>query len=218
MPFRTMLIDLRQLPNYTLKREKMTGMKKNTTRLGTTKTVRTVAMKNLLTRTNTFHVSITRIRTYQRKRKEMLFLRIRATANSAKVKKAFSLSLSLNDFFDSRNNCHELSSTKLDLVILGAIQSSLNCKKVSVSKDKDLSEKGKGNAFFTNTCNCKFGEGEKAGSLSLSLNDFFDSRNNCHELSSTKLDLVILGAIQSSLNCKKVSVSKERTCKPRKQT
>ena len=30
------------------------------------------------------------------------------------------------------------------------------------NSDKDLSEKAKGKAFFTNTCNCKFGEGEKS--------------------------------------------------------
>ena len=82
--------------------------------------------------------------------------------------------------------------------------------------ETDMTEKAKVDTFFANTCNCKFGEDEKACSRSLSLDDFFDSRNNCHELSSTELDLVILGAIQSSLNCNEVSVS-GRSHKHRKQ-
>ena len=69
------------------------------------------------------------------------------------------------------------------------------------SLESDLSEKAKITAFATNTCSCKFGKGEKPCSASLSLDEFVESRNNCHELTSTELDLVILGAIQSSLNC-----------------
>ncbi|CAH3018396.1 unnamed protein product, partial [Porites evermanni] len=53
-------------------------------------------------------------------------------------------------------------------------------------------------------CQCKFGENEQACSRSITISDFLDSRNNCHELSSTELDFVILRAIQSSLNCKTV--------------
>ena len=75
------------------------------------------------------------------------------------------------------------------------------------SLESNLSEKAKVTAFTTTTCNCKFGEGEKPCSASLSLDEFIDSRNNCHELTSTELDLVILGAIQSSLNCNEVSIS-----------
>ena len=84
------------------------------------------------------------------------------------------------------------------------------------SSETDLSEKAKINTFYTNTCNCKLGESDQACSRSLSLSDFTDSRNNCHELSSTELDFVILGAIQSSLNCSNVSVS-GRSEKNRKQ-
>ena len=69
------------------------------------------------------------------------------------------------------------------------------------SLESDLTEKAKVTAFASNTCNCKFGEGEKPCSASLSLDEFVESRNNCHKLTSTELDLVILGAIQSSLNC-----------------
>ena len=84
------------------------------------------------------------------------------------------------------------------------------------SSETDLSEKAKINSFYTNTCNCKLGENDQACSKSLSLGDFTDSRNNCHELSSTELDFVILGAIQSSINCGDVSVS-GRSEKNRKQ-
>ena len=63
------------------------------------------------------------------------------------------------------------------------------------SLESDLSEKAKVNAFTTTTCNCKFGKGEKPCSASLLLNKFVESRNNCHELTSTELVLVILGAI-----------------------
>ena len=83
------------------------------------------------------------------------------------------------------------------------------------SSETDLSEKAKVNAFYSNTCQCKFGENEQACSRSITISDFLDSRNNCHELSSTELDFVILGAIQSSLNCSDVSAS-GRTEKNRK--
>ena len=53
------------------------------------------------------------------------------------------------------------------------------------SSETDLSEKAKINAFYTSTCNCKLGENDQACSRSLSLSDYIDSRNNCHELSST---------------------------------
>ena len=86
-----------------------------------------------------------------------------------------------------------------------------------ISLELDLPEKAKVTAFVSTTCNCKFGEGEKSCSASLSLDEFVESRNNCHELTSTELDLVILGAIQSSLNCNEVSIS-GRSHKHRQQT
>lgn len=64
------------------------------------------------------------------------------------------------------------------------------------SLETDLSESAKITSFVTNGCNCKFGKDDKSCSAGLSLDDFVDSRNNCHELTSTELDLVILGAIQ----------------------
>ena len=73
--------------------------------------------------------------------------------------------------------------------------------------DVHMTERAKVEKFLEETCHCKLGEDEKACSLSLTINDFIESRNNCLELSSTELDLVILGIIQSSLNCNETSVS-----------
>ena len=70
-----------------------------------------------------------------------------------------------------------------------------------------LSERAKVQKFYSETCHCRLGADEKACSLTLTLDDFADSRNNCRELSSTELDLVILGTIQSSLNCNEKSIS-----------
>lgn len=83
--------------------------------------------------------------------------------------------------------------------------------------DADLSEKAKVEKFISDTCNCKIGEGGQACSTTISLDDIHVSRNNCHELSSTELDLVVLGAIQSSLNCGEVSES-GRSEKKRERT
>ena len=68
-------------------------------------------------------------------------------------------------------------------------------------------EKVKVERFFKETCKCKLAEDEKPCSLTLTLDDFVDCRSNCSELSSTELDLVILGAIQCSLNCHESSTS-----------
>ena len=75
------------------------------------------------------------------------------------------------------------------------------------TSENDLSEKAKVRTFYENTCNCTLAEGDRPCSTTLSLDDYSDSGNNCHELSSLELDLVILGAIQSSLNCSNFSVS-----------
>lgn len=75
------------------------------------------------------------------------------------------------------------------------------------SLESDLSEKAKVTAFATNTCRCRFGKGEKPCSESLSMDEYVESRNNCHELTSTELDLVILGGIQISSNFNEVGIS-----------
>ena len=68
-------------------------------------------------------------------------------------------------------------------------------------------ERAKVQAFYSETCKCKMGVGEMACSATLSLNDVTECRNNCNELSSAELDLVILGIIHGSLNCSKTSIS-----------
>lgn len=70
-----------------------------------------------------------------------------------------------------------------------------------------MTEQAKVQKFYAETWKCKLGLDEKVCSLTLTLDDFVDSRNNCKELSSTELDLVILGTIQSSLNCNDSSTS-----------
>ena len=68
-------------------------------------------------------------------------------------------------------------------------------------------ERAKVQAFYSETCKCKMGVGEMACSATLSLDDATECRNNCSELSSAELDLVILGIIHSSLNCNETSIS-----------
>ena len=70
-----------------------------------------------------------------------------------------------------------------------------------------MTERAKMEKFYEETCHCKLGEDEKACSLSISFNDFIESRNNCKELSSTELELVIPGIAQSSLNCNETGIS-----------
>ena len=62
-------------------------------------------------------------------------------------------------------------------------------------------------AFYSETCKCKMGAGEMACSAMLSLDDVTECQNNCNELSSTELDLVVLGITHSSLNCNETSIS-----------
>lgn len=61
-------------------------------------------------------------------------------------------------------------------------------------------ERAKVQVFYSKTCKCKMGAGEMACSATLTLDDVTECRNNCNELSSAELDLVILGIIHSSLN------------------
>ena len=58
------------------------------------------------------------------------------------------------------------------------------------------SEKMRVEKFYEEACQCKLAADEKPCSTTLKIDDFVDCRNNCSELSSTELDLVILGAIQ----------------------
>ena len=70
-----------------------------------------------------------------------------------------------------------------------------------------IPEKVRVERFFKKTCKCKLAADEKPCSLTLTIDDFVDCRSNCCELSSTELDLVILGAIQCLLNCHESSTS-----------
>ncbi|PFX33021.1 hypothetical protein AWC38_SpisGene2140 [Stylophora pistillata] len=68
-------------------------------------------------------------------------------------------------------------------------------------------ERSKVQAFYSETCKCKMGLGGMACSATLSLDNIIECRNNCSELSSAELDLVILGIIHSSLNCSETCIS-----------
>ena len=69
------------------------------------------------------------------------------------------------------------------------------------------SEKARVQKFYEELCKCKLAKNKKACSTPLTLDDFFDCRKNSSELSSTELDLVLLGAIHSLLNCNEISTS-----------
>jgi len=90
--------------------------------------------------------------------------------------------------------------------------SSDSCDDLEDTQDFDFleihaSEKTRVEKFYEETCRCKLAANEKPCSTMLKIDDFVDCRNNCSELSSTELDLVILGAIQCSLNCNETSTS-----------
>ena len=68
-------------------------------------------------------------------------------------------------------------------------------------------EHAKVQAFYCKICKCKMGRRDMRSSGTLSLDDVTEYRNNCNKLSSTELDLAILGIINSSLNCNEISIS-----------
>ena len=71
----------------------------------------------------------------------------------------------------------------------------------------DKSERAKVEAFISESCGCTQGDQGKPCSSTIQTEDIIDCPNNCFELSSTELDLVILRTIHSSLNCDEVSNS-----------
>ena len=77
----------------------------------------------------------------------------------------------------------------------------------------DSSDRSKVEAFIRKTCGCTLGDEEKPCSSTLQLEDIIDCRNNCAELESSELDLVILGIIQSAINCDEVSSSGRKETK-----
>ena len=83
--------------------------------------------------------------------------------------------------------------------------------------ERDTSERSKVQAFVTKTCGRAHGYKGSPCSSTIQVEDIVDCRNNCAELSSTELDLVILGMIHSAINCDQVSYS-GRAEKTRQQT
>jgi len=68
--------------------------------------------------------------------------------------------------------------------------------------------------FIRKTCGCTLGDEEKPCSSTFLLEDIIDCRNNCAELESSELDLVILGIVQSAINCDEVSSLGRKETKP----
>ena len=77
----------------------------------------------------------------------------------------------------------------------------------------DSSERSRVEAFIRQTCGCTLGDGEKPCSSTFQLEIIIDCRNNCAELESSELDLVILGIVQSAINCDEVSNSGRKETK-----
>ena len=71
--------------------------------------------------------------------------------------------------------------------------------------EHDTSERSNVQAFVTKTCGRAHGYKGSPCSSTSQVEDIVDCRNNCAELSSTELDLVILGMIHSAINCDQVS-------------
>ena len=111
-------------------------------------------------------------------------------------------------YFTARENEEETVDSDSDS------SSSDRCDDLEDMQDFDFdfleihaSEKTRVEKFYKETCHCKLAAEEKSCSTTLKIDDFVDCRNNCSELSSTELDLVILGAIQCLLNCNETSTS-----------
>ena len=83
--------------------------------------------------------------------------------------------------------------------------------------EADTSESSKVEAFIRESCGCQLGEQEKPCSSTIAKEEFVDCRNNCLELTSTELDMTLLGVIHSSINCSELSTC-GRTEKARKRT
>lgn len=73
--------------------------------------------------------------------------------------------------------------------------------------DGDISERSKFEAFITEPCGCKLTENEKPRSSTIPKEEFIGCRNNCMKLTSSELDMLLLGTVHSSINCSDNSVS-----------
>jgi len=72
--------------------------------------------------------------------------------------------------------------------------------------EADISEHSKVEAFIRETCGCTLAEQGKPCSSTTTNEECMDCQN-CTELTPTKLDLVLLGTIHSSINCSDMSIS-----------
>ena len=54
--------------------------------------------------------------------------------------------------------------------------------------------------FLESGCGCRYGKNNSSCTISFSLEELVEHRMQCIELSSTELDLVLLGALQSNMN------------------
>lgn len=112
-------------------------------------------------------------------------------------------------FFAARENDDHEETVNSD----SESNSSDSCDDLEDTQDLDFdfleihaSKKTRVEKFYQEMWQCKLATDEKPCSTTLKIDDFVDCRNNCSELSSTELDLVILGAIQCSLNCNETSI------------
>ena len=73
--------------------------------------------------------------------------------------------------------------------------------------EAEIAERSKVAAFVREACGCKLTEQENPCSCAIPKEEFIDCQNNGMELSSTEFDMVLLGAIHSSINCSDISTS-----------
>ena len=73
--------------------------------------------------------------------------------------------------------------------------------------DANISDRSKFDAFITELCGCKLAENEKPCSCTIPKEEFIEFRNNYMKLTSSELDMVLLGTVPSAINCSDISVS-----------
>lgn len=71
--------------------------------------------------------------------------------------------------------------------------------------DGDISKRSKFEAFITEPCGCKLTENEKPRNSTIPKEEFIGCRNNCMKLTSSELDMVLLGTVHSSINIAAIS-------------
>ena len=117
---------------------------------------------------------------------------------------------------DDDQECHDYSSENDDHESDQENETDSDVDRFEFS-EFDTSERSKVEAFVSKTCGCTYGKEEAPRSSTIKLEDIIDCRNNCAELTSAELNLVILGTIHSSINYDAVSYS-GRAVKKRQRT